>query len=130
VGLGGDVGTATSVTRAGFDGTWRAWAVRARLGWSHAYGAWEIEPHAGVGVLRSTLDGTEMKTPRSEATTLVTARGGLSLRRRLAPWSFGVTLDLDVIFGTPTYSKAGAAAEIFQVPGAGAALGTVIAVDL
>jgi hypothetical protein len=71
-----------------------------------------------------------MMVPRREAVTLATARGGVWVRWRHARWTVGVTLDADEVFGTPTYTKVGTAAEIFQVPGVGVELGGVIAVDL
>jgi hypothetical protein len=123
-------GTSTSVERASFKGTWREWAVLGVVSWSYALGAWEIEPHAGAGIRRSTLDGDEMTVPRREAATLPTATGGLTVRWRYARWSLGATALADESFGTPTYRKANSAAEVFQVPGAGVELGAVIAVDL
>jgi hypothetical protein len=129
-GLAGTGGTPTSVLRAGFKGTWSEWVVLGVVSWTYARDVWEIEPHAGAGVRRSALDGDEMAVPRSEAAMLPTAGGGLTVRLRHAAWSLGATVDVDGSFGTPTYSKTGASAEIFQVPGVGVELGAVIAVDL
>jgi len=129
-GVAGAGGTSTSIDRASFKGTWSAWSVLGVVSWSYARGAWEIEPHAGAGLRRSTLDGAETTTPRREAATLATAAGGLTLRVRYAQWSLGVTAAADESFGTPTYSKTNSPAEVFQVPGIGAELGAVIAVDL
>jgi hypothetical protein len=39
-------------------------------------------------------------------------------------------VDVDRSFGTPTYSKAVGAAEIFQVPDTAVELGVAVAVDL
>jgi len=130
LGVAGDGGTSTSVSRASFKGTWNDWAVLGVASWTYARGAWAVEPHAGVGVRHSTLDGTEMNTPRSESATVAMLRGGVWVRWRLARWTLGVALEADTSFGTPTYSKTGTPAEIFQVPGAAAELGAVIAVDL
>jgi hypothetical protein len=130
LGLAIDGGSSTAVERASFKGTWSEWAVLAQLSATAALGAWEIEPHAGFGVRRSTLDGSEMNSQRSEAATLATARGGVWLRRRVAQWTFGAALSVDRTFGTPTYTKAGTPAEIFQVPQNALELGGVIAVDL
>ncbi|HEU4734465.1 MAG TPA: hypothetical protein VFT22_41530 [Kofleriaceae bacterium] len=129
-GIGGAAGTATSVDRASFKGTWNEWAVLGIVGWAIGGEAWELEPHICGGLRRSTLSGTEMNVPRSEAATLPTAGGGLAVRWRLARWSLGATVDADASFGTPTYSKTGTPAEIFQVPGVAVELGGVIAVDL
>jgi hypothetical protein len=129
-GLAGDGGTSTSVVRASFKGAWREWSVVGTASWTYARAAWELEPHAGAGVRWSTLDGTEMNTPRSETATLVTVRGGLWARWRYTRWTFGAICDADQTFGTPTYSKTGTPAEIFQVPGAAIELGAAIAVDL
>ncbi len=129
-GLAAEGGTATDVSRAGFKGAWRDWAALAVASWSYTRGAWEIEPHAGAGIRRSALDGREMSADRSEAATLVTVRGGLAVRRRAQRWTLGAQLLLDESFGTPTYTKAAAAAEVFAVPDVGVSLAAVLAVDL
>lgn len=130
VGVAGDSGTATDVSRAGFKGTWSEWSALGFVSWTYARGAWEIEPHAGLGIRSSSLDGTEMTAARSEAATLAMVRGGFWARWRHARLSIGAGFDLDGSFGTPTYTKTGTPAEVFQVPGAGVELGAVVAVDL
>jgi len=129
-GVAGDGGTAANVDRASFKGTWREWAVLGLVSWTYTQGAWEFEPHAGGGIRSSTLDGVEMNGVRHASVTLPTARGGLWVRWRAFRWTFGAALDVDGSFGTPTYSKTGAPAEIFQVPGIGIEVGAVVAVDL
>ena len=129
-GLAFDGGTATDVSRASFKGTWRDWAAFGLVSWTYARGAWELEPHAGVGVRYSILDGDEMGTPRSETTPLAALRGGVWARWRLARWTIGATVAVDDAFGTPTYTKISTPAVVFQVPGIGAELGAVLAVDL
>jgi hypothetical protein len=118
------------VSRASFKGTWSEWAALGLVGWTHARGAWELEPHLGLGIRRSTLDGSEMTTARTETATLATARAGVWARWRYARVSLGATFDVDTTFGTPTYTKTGTPAEVFQVPGTGVELGAVIAIDL
>ncbi len=130
LGIAADTGSATGVDRASFKGTWSEWAALGIVGWTFARGAWELEPHLGFGARRSTLDGSEMSTPRSETATLATARAGVWARWRLARFTVGATLAVDEVFGTPTYTKTDTPAEIFQVPGAGVEIGGVIAVDL
>jgi hypothetical protein len=71
-----------------------------------------------------------MGLARNETAMLPTARGGVRVRWRLARWTFGVALDVDGSFGTPTYIRTDSPADIFQVPRIGVELGTVIAVDL
>jgi len=129
-GLAADGGTATSVERASFKGTWSEWTILGMASWTYTRDAWEFEPHAGGGIRRSTLDGAEMKTARRETATLPTMRGGLWVRWRLGRWTIGAALDVDGSFSTPTYSKSDAPAEIFQVPGLGVELGAVVAMDL
>ena len=129
-GLAGDGGTSASVEHASFKGTWSEWAVLGLVSWTYTRDAWEFEPHAGGGIRSSRLDGAEMNGVRRESATLPTARGGLWVRWRAFRWTFGAALDVDGSFGTPTYSKTGAPAEIFRVPGVGVELGAVVAVDL
>jgi hypothetical protein len=130
LGVAADGGSATDVDRAGFKGTWRDWAVLGFVSWSFGRGAWQIEPHADLGVRLSVLDGDEMKTPRSETATLLTLRGGAWLRWRYARFTVGAAISVDEVFGTPTYTKSDTPAEVFQVPGGGVELGGVIAIDL
>jgi hypothetical protein len=129
-GVAGDSGTATAVSQASFKGTWSEWTAFGLVSWTYLRGAWEFEPHAGAGIRRSRLDGSETTGVHNERATLPSARGGLWVRGRVSRWTFGAALDVDGSFGTPTYSKTGAPAEIFQVPGVGAELGAVVAVDL
>lgn len=130
IGIAADTGTSTSVDRASFKGTWHEWALLGVISWTYARAGWEIEPHAGAGIRRSTLDGTEMSSPRTESDTLTAACGGLAIRRRVSRWTLGAKLDVDRSFGTPTYSKNVGAAQIFQVPGWGVQAGLAVAVDL
>jgi hypothetical protein len=51
-------------------------------------------------------------------------------RLRYASFAVGVSLDIDEVFGTPTYTRTDTPAEVFQVPGIGIELGAVITVDL
>ncbi|HEX3763518.1 MAG TPA: hypothetical protein VHW23_32705 [Kofleriaceae bacterium] len=129
-GVAVDLGGATDVNRASFKGTWSEWAALGLVSWTYARGALELEPHLGFGVRRSTLDGAEMNTPRSESATLATARAGLWARWRLARFTVGVLLVADDVFGTFTYTKTNSPAEVFQVPGDAVELGGVIAIDL
>ena len=131
LGVAADGGSATDVDRASFKGTWRDWAVLGFVSWSFGRGAWQIEPHADLGVRLSVLDGDEMKTPRSETATLLALRGGAWLRWRYARFTVGAAISVDEVFGTPTYTKTdNGAAEVFQVPGGAIELGGVIAIDL
>jgi len=130
IGVAADTGTSTSVDRASFKGTWREWALLGVLSWSYERAGWEIEPHVGAGVRRSTLDGTEMSSPRTESDTLAMVRGGVAIRRRVSRWTLGALFDFDQSFGTPTYSKDVGAAPIFQVPGSAVQAGLAVAVDL
>jgi hypothetical protein len=130
LGVAADGGTSTAVSRASFKGAWSEWSLLALASWSHPLGAVELEPHLGAGLRRSTLHGDEVKTPRSEAATLGTARGGVWVRWRYARWTLAAELAADRTFGPPTYRKTGTTAEIFQVPGLAAELGAVISIDL
>jgi hypothetical protein len=130
IGVAGDGGTSTAVDRASFKGTWREWAVLGMASWTYARARWEVEGHAGAGLRRSVLDGTEMNSPRTEADTLAAARAGAAIRARYLRWTLGAVLDVDRTFGTPTYSKTVGAAEIFRVPGGGVQAGLALGVDL
>jgi hypothetical protein len=130
LGIAADTGSATSVDRASFKGTWSEWAALGIVSWTLARGAWELEPHLGFGARRGTLDGTEMNNPRSETATLSTARAGVWARWRLARFTVGAAVAADQVFGTSTYKKTTGQAEIFQIPGTALELGGVIAIDL
>lgn len=130
-GVAADTGSASTVNDASFKGTWSEWSALGIVSWTFTHGAWELEPHVGFGVRRSTLDGTEMNTPRSDAATLATARTGVWARWRIARFTIGATLAADAIFGTPTYTKTiNPRSPVFQEPGLGVEVGGGIAVDL
>lgn len=129
-GISGDGGSSTSVSRAGFKGAWSEWSLAAVAGWASVRGAWEIEPDVNLGLRRSKLDGTEMSAARTETATLMAVRGGLWVYRRHAPWTFGIGIHGDATLGAPTYTKLGAAAEIFRVPGVAVELGLGVGLDL
>ena len=129
-GVAADLGSATDVDRASFKGTWSDWAALGVVSWTYVHGAIELEPHLGFGARHATLDGAEMNTPRTESTTLATARAGLWARWRLARFTVGALLAVDEVFGTFTYTKTNSPAEVFQVPGDAVELGGVIAIDL
>jgi len=129
-GVAGDGGTSTNVSHASFKGTWNDWAVLGVASWTYVRAAWELEPHVGAGVRRSTLDGVLMEAAFRRTGTLPTARGGLWVRWRMARWTVGGMFDIEGNFATPTYRKTASSAEIFQVPGVGIELGAVAAVDL
>jgi hypothetical protein len=118
------------VDRASFKGTWSEWAAFGIVSWTFARSAWELEPQLGFGARRSTLDGSEMSTPRTETATLATARAGLAARWRIGRFTVGATLAADQVFGTSTYKKTTGNADIFAIPGGSIELGGVIAIDL
>ena len=126
----GDVGTATSVSRAGFTGTWRDSAVLGRVGWSYRRAAWEIEPQLGLGVRFSTLDGREVNAARTETDRLLAVRGGLAVRWRTGRWAVGAHAAVDSSFGTPTYHRLAKPAEVFQVPALAGLFGAQLAIEL
>jgi hypothetical protein len=130
IGVAVDGGAGTDVDRASFKGTFSDWSVLGVVGWTVARGHLEVEPHIGFGVRRATLDGAEQGTPRTETATLTTARGGAWARLRYTHFAVGVSLAVDDVFGTPTYTKTSTPAVVFQVPGGGVELGGVITVDL
>lgn len=129
IGAAGDLGSPAQVQHAGFRGTWTDWAVLALTSWTFHRADWEIEPQLGAGVTRSSLEGTEMSAGRHELATLVLLRGGVAVRRRVGRWTFGGSVGADRILGTPTYTRSGSSARIFEVPGLAATLGVLAAAD-
>ena len=130
LGLAGDLGPAVAVSQAGFTGTWSDWAIHAVIGRTVAFGAWELEPELAIGVRRSSLDGTDKAAPQTETATLADGRAGVWARWRTGGWTLGGRLDVGVSLSAPTYTKTGAAAEIFQVPGMAIGIGAIVSRDL
>ena len=133
IGARGDVGTAASIDRSKFKGTWSDWAVLAAASWTHERGPWEIEPWLGAGVGRGTLDGIEMSVARSERATLWTVRGGAYLRRRFAAFTAGLDVELVGTPTAPTYTRStmgmGSPA-VFEASKFSVVVGFALAVDL
>jgi hypothetical protein len=133
LGIAGDLNTSSDVSKAGFKGTWSDWAVLAVASWTGSVGSFEIGPTLGVGVSRSHLDGDFSMTPRTETSTLPIVRGGVSIRWPLGAWSFGASLDADLVLGTPTYTREmgmGNPTTFFEVPGFSAVFGVFAAAEL
>jgi hypothetical protein len=130
VGVIGDFGASATVDQAGFKGTWSNWAALGYASWTLTRGPWELEPWAAIGAERSSLDGTEMATARSEHTTLAVVRGGIAGRRRVGIWSVGLIVALEGVVGAPTYTKLNAPADVFEVPSFGVLGSLVFATDL
>jgi hypothetical protein len=131
LGIAGEVGTTSDVQGAGFKGTWRDWSVLGLASWSVLLAPrWEIEPHVGVGALRSNLDGAEGMAERHERETLVTLRAGTFVRLRTGAFSVGGVLAFDATPGTPTYTRMGMGSNFFQVPPFALSIGLIFAADL
>ena len=129
IGLAIDLGSSAGVERAGFQGSWADWAVIALTSWTFLRPPWEIEPQLGAGLTRSTLDGVAMSASRREVATLGMLRAGVAVKHRFGRWTLGGAVGLDRILGTPTYTRPGSTAQIFEVPGASFAFGVLAAVD-
>jgi len=128
-----DIGTSSEIEAAGFKGAWSDWALLAAASWTHTRGPWELEPWLGAGVVRGTLDGTEMMMVRTERPTLLTLRGGGYLRRRVSAFTAGAGVELVGTPGAPAYTKAGpgmATPQVFEASKLAVAVGFVLAVDL
>jgi len=133
IGVAGDLGTSSSVSQAGFKGTWSDWAVLAIASWSWPIGPLEVAPAVGGGVSRSHLDGEIGQVAREESEVLPLLRAGVSVRWPLGRWSIGLSLDADIVTGAPTYMKdqgMGMPSPLFEVPGFAATLSAFAAADL
>lgn len=129
LGLAGDLGSPASIHRAGFKGTWTDWAVLALTSWTFHHRALEIEPQLGAGLMRSSLEGADMSSSRHEHAAVVVLRAGVAARRRFGRWTLGGALGLDRNVGTPTYTRLGSSAKVFQVPAFAASIGVLAAAD-
>ncbi len=133
LGVVGDLGTSSAVSRAGFKGTWSDWAVLGIASWSWSAGPLELAPTIGAGLTRSDLDGELGQMGHQESSLLAIVRAGVSVRWPLGRWSLGVSLDADLVPGAPTYMKQqgmGMPSPLFEVPGFAATLGGFAAADL
>jgi hypothetical protein len=130
-GIAAELGTDTDVQGAGFKGSWSDWNVLGLATWSFAlHPRWLLEPFAGAGVTRSSLDGSEGPMERHERDTFAMLRAGVMLRLSLGAFSIGGAIAFDATLGTPTYTKVGMGARVFEVPEAALSLGFVVAADL
>ena len=128
-GVVADLGTSSGVQQSGFKGRWSEWNVLAIASWTRAFDRWELEPHLGLGVTRSLLEGSEGSVSRTEANTAVVLRAGLWIRWRVGALSFGPSVELDAIPVTPTYTKTQGNGDLFAVPALAFALGGLAAVE-
>lgn len=124
-----DLGPSSDVQRGSFRGRWSDWTALALASWALSAGAWDLEPELGVGATRSVLDGTQMTSVRHEVATLATLHGGAAVRRRFGRFTIGGALSGDVRLATPTYTRVGTTARIYEVPSTTATFGLVITAD-
>jgi hypothetical protein len=129
-GVAGDLGTAADVEQSGFRGSWSDWAVLAVVSWTHERAPWRIEPFVAAGILRSALDGVAMMEVIDQQDVVGAVRGGVHGAWAWNRFSVGISLAVEGVTSTPTYTKAGASAEIFEVPAIGVVAGLFVAVDL
>ena len=129
-GVTGDLGAGATVDQAGFKGTWSNWSALGYASWTVASGPWELEPWIAGGVERSSLEGTEMSSARSEHATLPAFRGGIAGRRRFGMWLVGLVVAVETVADVPTYTKLDTPADVFEVPPFSVVGGIVIAADL
>ena len=131
LGVIGELGTSSDVQGAGFKGSWRDWSVLGLVSWAFEMAPrWELEPYVGAGALRSNLDGEEGMTERHERETLVALRAGTFVRYRMGAFSVGGVLAFDATPGTPTYTRMGMGADVFEVPPFALSIGLIFAADL
>ena len=129
-GVAGDLGTATDLQQAGFRGTWSERAVLAVVSWLHERGAWRIEPFVGAGLARSSLSGTAMRETVEDSDLLGAVRGGVLGALHTGRWSLGLSLVIEGVTSTPTYTRPGASAVIFEVPAVGVTSGVFVGTEL
>ncbi len=133
LGLRGDLGTSSSIDRAGFKGSWSDWAILVAASWTVTRGAWELEPWLAGGIVRGTLDGVDAATRRIERSTDATLHGGFLVRRRLGTLTAGAGVELDATPGAPTYTRISmgmGSPRLFQAASFSVVLGILVAVDL
>lgn len=133
LGLRADLGTATEISRAGFKGTWSDAGVLAAASWTHARGAWELEPWLAGGITRGTLDGTDASTPRTEVATTARFAGGAQGWRRLGLLAVGLGVELALTPGAASYTRTTmgmGAPNVFEAPSFSVVVGLVVAADL
>jgi len=130
IGVLGDTGTADSVSRAGFKGTWSDWAVLLLASWTVVRGRLEIEPYVAGGLGRSRFSGIDMMVQRDEHETLPQLRGGGWVRWRCGMWTVGGAFGVHALLATPTYTRPNNGMVLYESPSIAVSIGLVIAADL
>jgi len=133
LGVLGEVGSGDRFSEASFKGTWSDWAVLGIASWTIVHRRIEIEPFAGVGLVRSHVEGTENGANAmtiDDAVSLLAFRGGGWVRYRRGMWSVGASISFERVLGTPTYTRTQGNKTLYEVPSSGATLGAVVAADL
>ncbi len=137
LGLLGDIGSSDKFKRASFEGTWFDWSVLVIAGWTTMpRERLEVEPFVAGGLTRSRVRGSEDNMGMGglvldERDTLPAIRAGSWVRYRLADmWTVGASVAVDLVPGTPTYTRPMNGRVLYEVPGFGLSLGVTVAVDL
>jgi hypothetical protein len=131
-----ELGTSTSIGDDKFEGTWSDYALLIAGGWTIPFGRFELEPWLAGGVARSHVSGADKgmgmgTVSLDEIETLPAVRVGAWGRYRLNPmWTIGGGLSIDVLSGTPTYTRPNNDQVIYGVPSVGVSIGLVLCADL
>jgi hypothetical protein len=70
-----------------------------------------------------------MMDARSESATLAALRVGVAVRWRRGAWTFGPSVEIAALPGTPTYTKSQGNGALFTVPTFAFAIGGLAAID-
>jgi hypothetical protein len=128
-GIAGDFGTAADVEQSGFRGSWSDLALLAVVSWTHEHATWRIEPFVAVGIVRSAVEGLAMMDVIARTHLVGAVRGGVHGGWSWNRLSFGISLAVEGVTSTPTYTRPPAAVEIFEVPAIAVSAGLFAAAD-
>lgn len=123
LGVRAELGPEVDVTGPSYKGTWFEWSAQATVSRDFAWKEWTLGAWLAGGLTRSTLDGEEMRTARTDRHIGAQASANAALGRWLGPLEIGVATGLTVR-SAGHYQRQQASGTLWQEP---AVIGSLLA---
>lgn len=130
VGVRAELGPELDVTGPSYKGTWFEWSAHASVSRDFALREWTVGVSLTGGVTRSTLDGEEMRTPRTERRTGASASINAALGRWLGPLEVALTTGVTVRSAGQYQRQQGGGGTLWQEPAVMGSLMALVALRL
>lgn len=130
LGLRAELGPEADVTGPSYKGTWFEWSAQASVSREFAWKEWTVGVWLAGGLTRSTLEGEEMRTPRTDRRTGALASMNASVGRWLGPVEVGLATGVTVRSAGQYQRAQGGGGTLWQEPAVTGALLALVSLRL